>query len=252
MSTLGAAPVTVTSVAQVNEFHSRHEAAQVRATWRVANAIGAANEDKAAKAAAATSPYDALGSLAIATTVAAMMSSMPAALHLMTHAALSTGRDKPDNASPSISQEAYAQITRRVASPGGSTGTGMQAGSSSTGQRGDSSSGDAFAGDADGAEALQATANMARSDPQSSSIAPLAVSTADANADTAVESAVAALATQTRNASGPGTQVMQLAEETPRASPSAPSGVGVRQAIALFKQNTTSIRIPMSVVAIVA
>ena len=250
MSPLGAVPIT--SVAQADEVHSRHEAAQARLTWRVANAIGAANEDKAAKVATAALPSDTLGSLAIATTVAAMMSSMPAALHLMTHSALSTGRDKPDGASHSISQDDYAQVMRRVASPGGSMGTGMQAGSSSTGQRGGSSSGDAFAGDADGTEAPQNAADMARVQPQFSSIAPLAAASVDASANPVFGSAAAALVAHARDVSGSSAQAMQLHREAPRAGPSMLSGLGVRQAIALFRQNTTSIRIPMSVVAIVA
>ena len=244
MSTLGAVPVT--SAAQTNEVQFRHEAAQARATYRMTNAIGVANEDKAAKATAVTSPSDALGSLAIATTVAAMMTTMPAALHLMAHAAHLPGRDKPDGAAHTISQDAYDQVTRRVASPGGSTGTGMQAGSSSTGQRGGSSSDDAFASDADGAEAAQAAANMARIEPQLSSVAPFAM----ANADLVAGSAVAAVAARTGD--GSGTRAMQVVEDAPPASPSTLTGIGVRQAIALFKQNATAIRIPMSVIAIVA
>jgi hypothetical protein len=241
MSTLGAVP----SAVQTNEVQPRHEAAQARATYRAANAIGAANEDKAAKAAATTSPSDALGSLAIATTVAAMMTTMPAALHLMAHAAHLPGRDKPDGAAHSISQDAYDQVTRRVASPGGSTGTGMQAGSSSTGQRGGSSSGDAFGSDGDGAEAAQAAANRARIEPQLSSVAPFAM----ANANLVAGSAVAAVAARTGN--GSGTRAMQVVEDAPSASPSTLTGIGVRQAIALFKQNATAIRNPMSAVAIV-
>ena len=245
MSTLGAVPVT--SAAQSNEVQFRHEAAQARATYRMTNAIGAANEDKAAKAAAATSPSDALGSLAIATTVAAMMTTMPAALHLMAHAAHLPGRDKPDGAAHSISQDAYDQVTRRVASPGGSMGTGMQAGSSSTGQRGGSSSGDAFASDA---EAAQAAANMARIEPQLPSVAPFAMATANANANLVAGSAVGAMAARTGN--GSATRAMQVVEDAPSASPSTLTGIGVRQAIALFKQNATAARNPMPVVAIVA
>ncbi len=248
MSTLGAVPVT--PVAQANEVQSRHVAVQARATYRAANAIGAANEDKAAKAAAATSPSDALGSLAIATTVAAMMTTMPAALHLMAHAAHLPGRDKPDGAAQSISQDAYDQVTRRVASPGGSMGTGMQAGSSSTGQRGGSSSDDAFASDGDGAEAAQAAANRARIDPQLSSVAPFAMATADASANLVAGSTVVAAAARTGN--GSGTQAMQVVEDAPPSSPSTLTRIGVRQAIALFKQNATAIRTPMSAVAIVA
>ena len=244
MSTLGAVPVT--SAAPSNEVQFRHQAAQARATWRMTNAIGAANEDKAAKAAAAASPSDASGSLAIATTVAAMMTTMPAALHLMAHAAHLPVRDKPDGAARSISQDAYDQVARRVASPGGSTGPGMQAGSSSTGQRGGSSSDDAFGSDADGAEAAQAAANMARIEPQFSSAAPLAMATANANANLVAGSAVAVVADRTGN--GSGTRAMQVVED----APSTLTGIGVRQAIALFKQNATAIRIPMSVVAIVA
>ena len=247
MSTLGAVPVT--AAAPTNEVQFRHEAAQARATWRMTNAIGAANEDKAAKAAAAASPSDALGSLAIATTVAAMMTTMPAALHLMAHAAHLPGRDKPDGAARSISQDAYDPVTQRVASPGGSTGTGMQAGSSSTGQRGGSSSGDAFASDADGAEAAQAAADMARIEPQLSSAAPFAMA-ANANADLVAGSAVAAAAARTGN--GPGARALQVVEDAPSARPSTLTGLGVRQAIALFRQNATAIRIPMSVIAIVA
>ena len=244
MSTPVAVPVT--SAAQTNQVQFRHEAAQARATCRMTNAIGAANEDKAAKAAAVTSPSDALGSLAIATTVAAMMATMPAALHLMAHAAHLPGRDKPDGAAHSISQDAYDQVTRRVASPGGSMGTGMQAGSSSTGQRGGSSSGDAFASDADGAEAAQAAADMARIEPPLSSAAPFAM----ANANPVAGSAVAAVAARTGN--GPGTRALQVVEDAPSARPSTLTGIGVRQAIALFKQNATAIRIPMSVIAVVA
>jgi hypothetical protein len=244
MSTPVAVPVT--SAAQTNQVQFRHEAAQARATWRMTNAIGAANEDKAARAAAVTSPSDALGSLAIATTVAAMMTTMPAALHLMAHAAHLPGRDKPDGAARSISQDAYDQVTQRVASPGGSTGTGMQAGSSSTGQRGGSSSGDAFASDADGAEAAQVAADMARIEPQLSSAAPFAM----ANANLVAGSAVAAVAARTGN--GPGTRALQVVEDAPSASPSTLTGIGVRQAIALFKQNATAIRNPMPVVALVA
>jgi len=247
MSTLGAVPVM--SVAQASEVNSRQEASQARATRRSTNATVAANADKAAKTATATSPSNAMGSLAMATTVTAMMSSMPAALHLMTHAALSTGRDKPHAASHSIAQDDSARITQRVASPGGSAGTGARAGSSSTGQRGGSSSGDAFAGDAAGAEAPQAAADTSRDEPQLSSIAPLAVATASANANPVAGSAVAALAALPRNAGG---SAMQVVEDAPKASPSTLSGMGVRQAIALFKQHATSIRIPMSVVAIVA
>ena len=244
MSTPVAVPVT--SAAQTNQVQFRHEAAQARATWRMTNAIGAANEDKAARAAAVTSPSDALGSLAIATTVAAMMATMPAALHLMAHAAHLPGRDKPDGAARSISQDAYDQVTQRVASPGGSTGTGMQAGSSSTGQRGGSSSGDAFASDADGAEAAQAAADMARIEPQLSSVAPFAM----ANANLVAGSAVGAMAARTGN--GSGTLAMQVVEDAPSASPSTLTGIGVRQAIALFKQNATAARNPMPVVAFVA
>ena len=241
MSTLGAVPVT--SAAPTNEVQFRHEAAQARATYRMTNAIGAANEDKAAKAAAVTAPSDASGSLSIATTVAAMMTTMPAALHLMAHAAHLPGRDKPDGAAQSISQDAYDQVTRRVASPGGSTGTGMQAGSSSTGQRGGSSSGDAFASDADGAEAAQAAATMARIEPQLSSVAPFAMASANTNANPVAGSAVAA-----RTGDGSGTRAMQVVED----APSTLTRIGVRQAIALFKQNATAVRIPMSVIAIVA
>ena len=248
MSTPVAVPVT--SAAQTNQVQFRHEAAQARATWRMTNAIGAANEDKAAKAAAVTSPSDALGSLAIATTVAAMMTTMPAALHLMAHAAHLPGRDKPDGAARSISQDAYDQVTQRVASPGGSTGTGMQAGSSSTGQRGGSSSDNAFASDAGGAEAAQAAANTARIEPQLSSAAPFAMATANANANLVAGSAVAAVAARTGN--GSGTRAMQVVEDAPPASPSTLTGIGVRQAIALFKQNATAIRTPMSVLAFVA
>jgi len=233
MSTLDAVPVT--SVAQSSEVQARHEAAQARATWRAANAIGAANEDKAAKAAATISPSDALGSLAVATTVAALMSSTPAAFHLMTHSVLSPGREKPDNAVHSISQFGDAQVPRRVASPAGSTGTGMQAGSSSTGQRGDRSAREAFAGKAGGTAPAQTAAGMA----QFSGTGPLPAVIANANANPA------AVAARTRGAGGSGAQAMQ-------ASPSTLSGAGVRQAIAQFKQNATSIRIPMSVVAIVA
>ena len=125
-------------------------------------------------------------------------------------------------------------------------GTGMQAGSSSTGQRGGSSSDDAFASDADGAEAAQAAANMARIEPQLSSVAPFAM----ANADLVAGSAVAAVAARTGD--GSGTRAMQVVEDAPPASPSTLTGIGVRQAIALFKQNATAIRIPMSVIAIVA
>ena len=249
MSTLGAVPVT--SAAQTNEVQFRHEAAQARATYRMTNAIGASNEDKAAKAAAVTSPSDASGSLAVATTVAAMMTTMPAALHLMAHAAHLPGRDKPDGAAHTISQDAYDQVTRRVASPGGSTGTGMQAGSSSTGQRGGSSSDDAFASDADGAEAAQAAASRAHIEPQLSGVAPFAMANANANANAnlVAGSAVAAVAARTGN--GSGTQAMQVVEDAPSGSPSTLTGIGVRQAIALFRQNATAIRIPMSVVAIV-
>jgi hypothetical protein len=251
MSTLGAVPVT--SVAQTNELQSRHQAAQARATWRTANAIGAANEDKAAKTAvAAPSSSDALGSLAIATTVAAMMTSMPAALHLMTHAALSRGSDKPNAASLSISQDTYAQLTRRVASPGGSTGAGMQTGSSSTGQRGDSSSEDALAGDADGAEATQTAGNTAHAEAQFSRTETLAMATVDATTNPVVAPAVAALTAPTRQASAPSTHAMQVVEEVAQASASTLTSVVVRQAIAQFKQNVTSIRIPMSVVSLVA
>jgi hypothetical protein len=251
MSTLGAVPVT--SVAQTNELQSRHRAAQARATWRTANAIGAANEDKAAKTAlAAPSSSDGLGSLAIATTVAAMMTSMPAALHSMTQAALSRGSDKPNAASLSISQDTYAQLTRRVASPGGSTGAGMQTGSSSTGQRGDSSSEDARAGDADGAEATQTAGNTAQAQAQFSSTESLAMATADATTHPVVASAVAALAAPTRNTSAPSTHAMQVVEDVAPASASMLTSVVVRQAIAQFKQNVTSIRIPMSVVSLVA
>jgi len=251
MSTLGAVPVT--SVAQTNELQSRHLAAQARAKWSTANAIGAANEDKAAKTAvAAPSSSDALGSLAIATTVAAMMASMPAALHLMTHAALSRGSDKPDAASHPISQDTYAQLTRRVVSPEGSTGAGMQTGSSSTGERGGSSSENALAGDADGAEAAQAAGNTAHAEAQSSSTETLAMATADATTNPAVAPAVAALAAPIRNASAPGTHAMQVVEDAAPASASMPTSVVVRQAIAQFKQNVTAIRIPMSVVSLVA
>ena len=251
MSTLGAVPVT--SVAQTNELQSRHLAAQARATWSTANAIGAANEDKAAKTAlAAPSSSDALGSLAIATTVAAMMTSMPAALHLMNQAALSRGSDKPDAASHPISQDTYAQLTRRVASPGGSTGAGMQTGSSSTGQRGDSSSEDALAGDADGAEATQTAGNTAHAGAQFSSTETLAMATADATTNPVVAQAVAAQAAPTRNASAPSTHSMQVVEEVAPASASMLTRVVVRQAIAQFKQNVTSVRIPMSVVSLVA
>lgn len=218
----------------------------------MANAIGAANEGKAANTTGAASPSDTLGSLAMATTVAAMMSSMPAALHLITHASLSTGRDKPGGAAQAVPQDADAQITRRVASPGGSAGAGTQAGSSSTGQRGGSSSGDGFAGDADGPEAPPGAADVARAQPQFADIAPLAVATANANADPVVGSVAAAQVAPTRDASGAGAQALQVLEQAPRAAPSMLSGLGVRQAIALFKQNTTAIRIPMSVVAIVA
>jgi len=251
MSTLGAVPVT--SVAQTNALQSRHRAAQARATWSTANAIGAANEDKAAKTAgAAPASSDALGSLAIATTVAAMMTSMPAALHLMTHAALARGSDKPDAASHSISQDTYAQLTRRVVSPGGSTGAGMQTGSSSTGQRGDSSSEDTVAGDADGAEATQTAGNVAHAEAQFPSAETFALATADATTNPVAAPALAALAAPTRNANASNTHAMQVVEDVAPASASMLTSVVVRQAIAQFKQNVTSIRIPMSVVSLVA
>jgi hypothetical protein len=244
MSTLGAVPVT--SVAQTNALQSRHRAAQARATWSTANAIGAANEDKAAKTAgAAPASSDALGSLAIATTVAAMMTSMPAALHLMTHAALARGSDKPDAASHSISQDTYAQLTRRVVSPGGSTGAGMQTGSSSTGQRGDSSSEDTVAGDADGAEATQTAGNVAHAEAQFPSAETFALATADATTNPVA-------AAPTRNANASNTHAMQVVEDVAPASASMLTSVVVRQAIAQFKQNVTSIRIPMSIVSLVA
>ena len=95
----------------------------------------------------------------------------------------------------------------------------MQAGSSSTGQRGGSSSGDAFASDADGAEAAQVAADMARIKAQLSSAAPFAV----ANADLVAGSAVAAVAARTRR-NGPGTQALQVVEDAPSASPVDPHG----------------------------
>lgn len=248
MPTIGAIPVT--SLALANQVQSRHEAAQARSERRMANTIAAANEDKAAKAAAAKSPADVMGGLAVASTVAAMMSSNPAALHSMTHAALSTGHDKRASANPPIFQDGDAQVARRVSSPGGSTGTGTQAGSSSTGQRGSSSSGNAFSGDADAAEAAHTAANMARIEPSSSSTAPLAAPTISANP--VPESALIAGAGPGRNASVSSTQAMEVEEDAPPARPSMISGVGVRQAIASFRQNTTSIRTPMSVIAIVA
>jgi len=252
MSTLGAVPVT--SVAQANQVQSRQQAAQARATWRASNAIGAANEEKAAKTTtASSSPSDALGGVAVATTVAAMMSSMPAALHLMTHAAFSNAGDKPKAASSSISPDAYAQLTQRVASPGGSMGAGMQTGSSSTGQRGGSSPEDDLAGDADGADATQTAGNTAQARAQFSRSDTLAMAPAvDTSANPAVASAVAALAAPTRNGSAPGTQAMTVVEDAAPARASILTGLGARQAIAQFKQNVTSIRIPMSVVSLVA